>query len=156
MPRSSVWLPQLDWSVFGALVVVLALIVGISGFVVGLTASGERSSGSDQGAQRRVPGTGGGVDLRPPELVRRQLFSLSARVNGAPAIRRGPGTQYPVVGKATDGQELHVIACSPGCEWLRVFTLADDGQWWIPAVFLSVSGRLEDLPVLTPTDSSGR
>ncbi len=142
MPRR-LSLPQFNWSVLGPLIVVLALVVGVSGFVASLMAGG---------TGRHVPGTGGGYDLRPPELVKSQLFSLSARVNGSPTIRRGPGTQYPAVGKATDGQELHVIACSPGCEWLRVFNLNDDGQWWIPSAFLTVSGRVDELPVLTPVD----
>jgi hypothetical protein len=148
VPRRREWLPQFNWPVFGPLIVVIALVVGISGLVVGLLAGG--------GEADRSLATGGGYDLRPPELVRAQVFSLSARVIGSPTIRRGPGTQYPAVGRATDGQELHVIACSPDCAWLRVFTLTDEGQWWLPAVFLSVSGRLEDLPVLTPVEAPGR
>lgn len=159
MPRKQDRFPQLNWPVFAPLIVVLALVVGVSGFVVSLTAPGTRGSASpapQASRDSRVPGTGGGADLRPPELVRSQLFSLSARVNGTPTIRRGPGTQYPAVTKALDGQEFHVIACSPGCDWLRVFSLTDEGQWWLPAVFLSVSGKVEQLPVLAPTDSGGR
>ena len=150
MPQKA-FFPQFNWAVFGPLIVVLALIVGVSGWVASLTMGdlGGVSVG-------RTPGRGGGADLRPPELVKSQLFSLSARVNGQPTIRRGPGTQYAAVSKATDGQEYHVIACSPGCEWLRVFSLNDDGQWWMPAVFLSVSGETDQLPILTPTEVSGR
>lgn len=58
--------------------------------------------------------------------------------------------------KAHDDQELHVIACSPGCAWVRVFSLDDDGQRWVPLVFLSVSGRLEELPVLAPGEGGRR
>lgn len=156
MLRGREVLPQFNWPVLGPLIVVLALIVGVSGFIVTLTATGTRTNAPRRPAGESLAGgTGGGADLRPPELVRSQLFSLSARVNGAPTIRRGPGTQYPVVAKAVDGQEFHVIACSAGCEWLRVFSLTDDGQWWLPAVFLSVSGATAELPVLTPSDSSG-
>lgn len=160
MPRSSAF-PQLNWAVAGPLIVALALIIGVAGFIVSLTVAdagagvgkrqGEHAAGSDH-----VPGTGGGVDLRPPQLVRSQLFSLSARVMGTPTIRRGPGTQYPAVRTATEGQEFHVIACSPGCEWLRVFSLNDDGQWWLPASFLAVSGKVEELPILTPVETGGR
>lgn len=96
------------------------------------------------------------MDLRPPELVKSDLFSLSARVVGSPTIRRGPGTQYAEVKRAGDGEEYHVIACSPGCEWLRVFPLNDTGQWWLPSSFLSVSGKVEELPVLSPVDNYGR
>ncbi len=144
--------PQFNWPIFGPIVVLLALLVGISGFVVSLTVDDGASSGavSASSSGGRVPGTGGAEDLRPPDAVKSKLFSLSARVNGAPTIRRGPGTQYPAVNQAVDGQELHVIACSPGCEWLRVFTLSDSGQWWLPAVFVSVSGKVEQLPILAP------
>ncbi len=142
--------PQFNWPIFGPIMVLLALLVGISGFVVSLTMESGAGSVSAGASGGRVPGTGGAEDLRPPDAVKSKLFSLSARVNGNPTIRRGPGTQYATVNQATDGQELHVIACSPGCEWLRVFTLSDSGQWWLPAVFVSVSGRVEQLPVLTP------
>lgn len=152
--------PQLNWSVAGPLVVILSLIVGLSGFVVSYTGTG--IGGSDDrpvSAARNLgaSGTGGGVDLRPPELVKSQIFSLSARVAGSPTIRRGPGTQYAPVAKATEGQEVHVIACSPNCDWLRVFSLNDEGQWWLPAAFLVVSGKVDELPVLTPAEvTSGR
>jgi hypothetical protein len=154
VPRNSAF-PQLNWAVAGPLVVALALIVGISGFIFSLTVTDTslgRSRGGDTSEGSHVPGTGGGVDLRPPQLVRSQLFSLSARVVGSPTLRRGPGTQYAVVSRPTEGQEFHVIACSPGCEWLRVFSLNDDGQWWLPATFLAVSGNVNELPILTPTD----
>jgi hypothetical protein len=158
VPRSSAF-PQLNWTVAGPLIVVLALIIGISGFIVSLSVAGTGfgSSGNEVATDGGyVPGTGGGVDLRPPPLVRSQLFSLSARVVGSPTIRRGPGTQYAVVRTAAEGQEFHVIACSPGCEWLRVFSLSDDGQWWLPSTFLNVSGKVEELPILTPVDAVGR
>lgn len=158
MPQRN-WLAQFNWAVVGPLVTVLALIIGVAGFVVSLTVSGEPSSGVSPAPEARAtstpqPGTGGGVELLPPQLVRSPLFSLSARVNGSPTIRRGPGTQYAAVRQVADGQEFHVIACSPGCEWLRLLNLNDDGQWWLPAVFLSVSGKLEQLPVLVPTEST--
>lgn len=155
MPRSD-WFPQFNWSVFAPLLIVLAMIVGVSGWIANLTIDRERAPAAASGASAPAPGTGGGVDLRPPELVRSQLFSLSVRVSGNPTIRRGPGTQYAAVTKAAEGQEFHVIACSPGCEWLRLFSLADDGQWWLPAVFLAVSGNIQELPVLTPSEPAGR
>jgi poly-beta-hydroxyalkanoate depolymerase len=49
------------------------------------------------------------------------------------------------------GEEVHVIACSPGCEWLRILSLNEaDAQHWIPAVFAVVNGPTDSLPVLTP------
>jgi hypothetical protein len=155
VPRKDEWFPQFNWPVFGPLIVALALIVGVSGLIWSLSIT-NRSDASDRAAGGRVPGTGGGVELRAPDAVRSKLFSLSARVNGTPTIRRGPGTQYEVVSRANDGQEFHVIACSPGCEWLRLLSLTDEGQWWLPAVFLSVSGKVEQLPVLSPAEPAGR
>ena len=153
MLRKRESVPQFNWPVFGPLIVALALIVGVSGFMYSLTTTREQPGPVREPAgDARAPGTGGGADLRPPELVRSKLFSLSARVNGSPTIRRGPGTQYPAVAKAMDGQEFHVIACSPRCEWLQIFSLTDDGQWWLPSVFLSVSGDVQELPVLTPVE----
>ena len=46
-----------------------------------------------------------------------------------------------------------MIACSPGCDWLRILSLTDDGQRWIPSAFLTVSGRVDELPVQTPVDT---
>ena len=155
MPRRYQWFPQFNWPVFGPLIVALALIVGVSGLLWSLSLTG-RSDRTGVSSGGRVPGTGGGAELRAPDAVRSKLFSLSARVNGSPTIRRGPGTQYEAVSKASDGQEFHVIACSPGCEWLRLLSLADEGQWWLPAVFLSVGGKVEQLPVLSPAEPAGR
>ena len=154
MPLRSGWLAQLNWSLFGPLIIVLALVVGLSGFIISLTDAGER--GGAPAMARRAPATGGGTALEAPEAVRSQLFSLSARVSGTPTIRRGPGTQYPAVATLQDGEEVHVIACSPGCEWLRVFSLNDEEQRWVPGVFLSVSGRLDELPVLVPSNAGER
>lgn len=134
---------------------VVALTIGISGFVYSFFSPGAGSSSQAANATA-VLGTGGGYDLRPPSAERAKVYSLSARVLGNPTLRRGPGTQYAPVQAASDGQEFHVIACSPGCEWLRIFTLGDDGQWWLPANFLSLSGDVKTLPVLTPTDNFGR
>lgn len=143
MIRRADWFPQFNWSVFGPLVVVFALVVGLSGFVVSLTIPHPEA--------RAVPAPAApAADLRAPERVRPQFSSLSARVVGAPMIRRGPGAQYDAVARALDGQELHVIACNPGCEWLRVFSITDDGQWWLPSSFLTVSGKVQELPVLAP------
>lgn len=144
-------LPQLNWAVVAPLTVALALLVGASGFIYGFFAPGS-DIGSGVTAQR-APGTGGGVDLRPPELVKSKLFSLSARIVGTPTIRRGPGTQYAEVFKVNDGQEFHVVACSPGCSWLQVFSLTgEQEQWWLPSTFLAVSGNIDELPILTPVE----
>jgi hypothetical protein len=142
--------------VAGPLVVVIALVVGVAGIIFNLTASDSATSAGPRVEVGHVNGTGGGIDLQPPTLVKSRVFSLSARVLGSPTVRRGPGTQYAPVMQVNDGQEFHVVACSPDCEWLRILSLTDPGQWWLPSSFLSVSGNVHELPVLTPVDNYGR
>jgi hypothetical protein len=155
VPRTFSGFPQFNWPVLAPLLCLFVLVIGISGFVYGSLLVDD-SSGAISSSGGRTVGRGGGIDLRPPELVRSKVLSLSARVVGAPMIRRGPGTQYAEVKRAADGEEYHVVACSPGCEWLQVFSLSDPGQWWLPSSFLSVSGKVEQLQVLTPVDNYGR
>ena len=99
-----------------------------------------------------TPGAGGaGAALLPPQVRELKLGSLSALVTGTPSVRRGPGTQYLGDYTLHNGEEVHVIACSPGCEWYRILSLSDaEAQLWLPAIFVTVNGRVEDLPVLTP------
>lgn len=140
--------PQFNWSVVAPLLIALALLFGASGFIYGLVAP-DRAGDSDGALQRA--GTGGGMDLRAPDLVKSKLFSLSARITGSPTIRKGPGTQYDEVFKVNEGQEFHIVACSPGCSWVRLMTL-DNAQWWLPSTFVAVSGDINELPVLTPAE----
>jgi hypothetical protein len=157
MSRDSDWLPQFNWPVFGPLLgAVVALIV--VAFVVGARlwpAGGPSAFGTNPDRDAPVTATAGrggpGPMLLPPEVRELKLHSLPARVNGTPTVRSGPGTQYGGVYQLTAGEEVHVIACSPDCEWLRILSLADaQAQLWVPAVFVSVNGRTESLPVLTP------
>ena len=155
-------MPQFNWPVFGPLlgIILTVLVVGV---VVGVRvwpdgeAMDDRARRDGSNPERDAPlpanpGTGGaGPALLPPAVQALKLQSLSARVIGTPSVRSGPGTQYPSTHTLRDGEEVHVIACSPGCEWLRILSLSDaQAQFWLPAVFLAVNGRVESLPVLTP------
>lgn len=160
MSRSHDWMPQFNWPVFGPVVGILGTLL-----IVGLVLSGRawgvdppspiasRGGNPDRNAPLPAnPGVGGaGPVLVAPAARELQLRSLSARVNGIPTVRSGPGTQYPGLGQISHGEEVHVIACSPGCEWLRVLSLTEpESQRWIPAIFLTVNGKTDALPVLTP------
>ncbi len=163
MARNLDRMPQFNWPVFGPLlgIIVTLALVGVV-LVPRLWPEGDDptrvqtitdGTNPDRNAPLPAnPGTGGaGPVLLPPEVHELKLRSLSARVSGAPTVRQGPGTQYPGLHQLQTGEEVHVIACSPGCEWLRILSLSDaHAQWWVPAVFLTVSGRVESLPVLTP------
>lgn len=164
MARSRDWFPQFNWPVFGPLLGIAATLV-VVGLVVGARLWPDVSTsnrGSDPIASGtnpdrnaplpENPGMGGaGPVLLPPDVRELKLRSLPARVSGSPNVRGGPGTQYPSLHQLQNGEEVHVIACSPGCEWLRILSLTDGrAQHWVPAVFLTVSGRVDALPVLTP------
>jgi hypothetical protein len=162
MSRSPDWMPQFNWPVFGPFLGILATLL-VVGAVVGvrLWPGGDNVAGTpilsvdgtnpDRDAPLpENPGVGGPA-LQPPGARDARIRSLPARVSGTPGVRAGPGTQYPGLHQLKDGDEVHVIACSPGCEWLRLFSATDpQAQHWVPAVFLTVAGRVETLPVLTP------
>jgi hypothetical protein len=160
MSRSRDWMPQFNWPVFGPFLGIVATLL-IVGLVVGVRlwpegsadAPGALGTNPDQNdAPPERPGTGGpGPLLVPPAVQELKLHSLPGRVSGTPSVRRGPGTQYAAVHQLKDGEEVHVIACSPGCEWYRILSLSDaEAQLWLPAVFVTVNGRADALPVLTP------
>ncbi|MFN8556830.1 MAG: hypothetical protein U0531_05585 [Dehalococcoidia bacterium] len=94
----------------------------------------------------------GGADRRPSRAragTAAVLFVIGARGRGAddPARSRRPVRR----GRTRPGRaRVAEIACNPGCEWLRVFSITDDGRWWLPSSFLTVSGKVQELPVLAP------
>ncbi len=160
MSRSRDWVPQFNWPVFGPFLGIVATLF-VVGLVVGVRlwpdgaeepSAALGTSPDQQDALPPQPGTGGpGPLLLPPAVQELKLHSLPARVSGTPNVRRGPGTQYPSVHMLADGEEVHVIACSPGCEWYRILSLSDaEAQLWLPAIFVTVNGRADALPVLTP------
>jgi hypothetical protein len=160
MSRTRDWMPQFNWPVFGPFLGILVTLL-VVGIVVGVRLWPDRSgdgntafgTNPDQNAPLpEVPGTGGpGPLLVPPSVQELKLMSLPARVSGTPQVRQGPGTQYQAVHQLSNGEEVHVIACSPGCEWYRILSLSDaQAQLWVPAVFVTVNGRPDSLPVLTP------
>jgi hypothetical protein len=156
-------MPQFNWPVFGPLLGIIATLL-IVGTIIGGRLASDRLGDSpatrtadgtnpDRDAPLPAnPGTGGaGPDLLPPAVRELKLRSLPARVSGTPTVRSGPGTQYPGVHTLQNGEEVHVIACSPGCEWYRILSLTEaTAQLWVPAVFVQVNGRTDTLPVLTP------
>lgn len=161
MSHSRDWMPQFNWPVLGPALGIIATLV-----VVGLVVSGRMWGGSNRAPQPVAsggnpdrnaplpanPGTGGaGPVLLPPAARELKLRSIPARVNGLPTVRRGPGTQYAGVGQLQHGEEVHLIACSPGCEWYRILSLTEpESQTWLPAVFVTVNAKTDTLPVLTP------
>ncbi|MGH2584991.1 MAG: SH3 domain-containing protein [Dehalococcoidia bacterium] len=158
MSHNRDWMPQFNWPVFGPFLGILATLL-VVGVVIGVRLWPDGDEPAVFGTNPEVdsplpdtPGRGGpGPVLLPPAVEALRLNSLSARVSGVPTVRRGPGTQYAGVHQLQNGEEVHVIACSPGCEWYRILSLTDaEAQLWVPAIFVTVNGRVESLPVLTP------
>lgn len=162
MIRSRDWMPQFNWPVFGPLLGILATFL-VVGTVIAVRvwpatdSAGEQATVIGGNPDRDAPlsanpGTGGaGPVLLPPAVRELKIRSLSARVTGSPTVRLGPGTQYPGAHALQTGEEVHVIACSPGCEWYRILSLTDaNAQFWVPGTFLAVTGSPDTLPVLTP------
>lgn len=156
------WMPQFNWPVFGPFLGILATLL-VVGIVIGIRlwpdgGAPARRTGDSHNPERNAPlpanpgiGGPGVLGLLPPGAREMKLHALSARIEGTPTVRRGPGVQYSGLFTLQHGEEVHVIACSPGCEWLRILSLTEaDAQHWIPAVFAVVNGPADTLPVLTP------
>lgn len=160
MARTHDRLPQFNWPVFGpflGIVITILVVVGVLAVRLlpesdgGGPTSVANGVNPDRDAPLPANPGRGGPEPVAPTAVRTAIYSLSARVVGTPTVRRGPGTQFAAVYALESGQEVHVIACSPGCEWLRLFSPTDaTAQLWLPAVFLNVSGNVATLPVQAP------
>jgi uncharacterized protein YraI len=66
----------------------------------------------------------------------------SAFVNQPANLRAGPSINHPIVGSATQGQAMAVVARNAAGDWYQL----EDGKWI--AAFL-VSNAPADLPVVT-------
>jgi uncharacterized protein YraI len=65
-------------------------------------------------------------------------------------VRSGPSTEYPSYGIAPTGSQATVIGVSEDGAWWVVSVstqLAPDGQGWVSADFVEVTGE-EDVPVI--------
>jgi uncharacterized protein YraI len=63
-------------------------------------------------------------------------------------VRSGPGTRHPIVGKASHGEELAIVARSLDGAWLQV--VRDDlpeGAGWVATERVRVDGSVRELPV---------
>lgn len=70
-------------------------------------------------------------------------------------VRSGPGTNYPVVGRVSQGQTYTPDGRNQAGDWLR-FSF-EGGQGWVYAPLMTVSGVVNRLPVLnapTPPTST--
>ncbi|CAN5527353.1 hypothetical protein BH10CHL1_BH10CHL1_15750 [soil metagenome] len=65
-------------------------------------------------------------------------------------VRGGPGTNYPVVGRAQPGETLVAIGRNDAADWVQIQTPATAyGFGWVAARLVTASAALTDLPVAT-------
>lgn len=64
-------------------------------------------------------------------------------------IRSGPGQEHGILGRAAKGEELEVRGVTPAKDWYLIYT-PELGEAWVMARLVSLSVRLEELPVITP------
>lgn len=70
------------------------------------------------------------------------------RANRASNLRDGPGTNYPVVGSATQGMELNIVGCDTNaCDWYKL----SDGKWIAAFLVMGASPPYPVDPTTVPT-----
>ncbi|MCB0083352.1 MAG: PD40 domain-containing protein [Caldilineaceae bacterium] len=64
-------------------------------------------------------------------------------------VRSGPGTDYPVIGKAAAGSTVAIIARNADQSWLQIRLDGIDGGFgWVATPFVAVTAPLGDLPIV--------
>ncbi len=65
-------------------------------------------------------------------------------------VRGGPGTNYPVIGAAAQGDSSKVIGRNGDSSWMLVEYPSTEGKGWVYANLLQVTGDTSALPVAQP------
>lgn len=71
--------------------------------------------------------------------------------NGSLNVRRGPGTNYDVVGRLRQNDVVQVVGVSPAGDWLAITFVQQQG--WILANLVSINGALNTVPIVEPPPS---
>jgi len=91
-------------------------------------------------------------------------FAISGLINGEVNVRYGPGTEYPIVGRAQAGDVFELTAYHTQFPWVQVrFDESPNGFAWLAVDLLEITGNyltlppisqtVLNLPTLTPTPS---
>jgi uncharacterized protein YraI len=84
-----------------------------------------------------------GIEAAPTPFVQVQTDNLN--------VRLGPGTDYPIVGQLSAGDQLALLGRNEASDWLVVCCI-DDKPGWVAARLVSTELDILDLPVgLAPT-----
>jgi hypothetical protein len=72
--------------------------------------------------------------------------AITARVLN---VRRGPGTNYPVIGQLQQDDVVEIVGRNADSSWLQiVYPSGTIGRGWISARYARVSGSLASIPVV--------
>ncbi len=115
-------------------------------------------------ATQASPSTLAVTTTMAPALVAEPVITSSTPTTGSTAasltitasglnVRAGPGTNYPVVTKATAGQTYGVQARNTASNWLQI-SLAGEQLGWVSAQYVKLTGTLSALPVSTTVSAA--
>ncbi|HEY65455.1 MAG TPA: SH3 domain-containing protein [Caldilineae bacterium] len=90
------------------------------------------------------------VATRPP-------IALTARITADVLnVRAGPSTEYAIISKLRNGDQVQVVGRNEEGTWLLViYDEATEAQGWIFAQYADVSGDVQEAPVATSTAQPG-
>jgi hypothetical protein len=143
----AVWLPQFNWSVFGPILLVLAVVSGGLFYLASRSSSGPAhhaalvaATAPMQAALSATPNTAPAV---PAGGVR-----LPGRAMGSPHLRASPSSEAAVVGDLHNGEDLQASGCNASCGWYLVTPSGRAVSGWVSAAFVTVQGDDRTLPVV--------
>lgn len=78
--------------------------------------------------------------------------------NGARAVingplvnaRRGPGTDFDILGEVERGEEFEIVGVSQDREWWQICCV-NDSQAWVTSEFVDTIGMVDSVPVIGPS-----
>jgi TolB protein len=65
-------------------------------------------------------------------------------------VRTGPGVAYPIIGALSQGDVVDVVGKNAAGTWLQILYLTGtEGQGWVAAAYVDLSGSLTTVPVVS-------
>ena len=92
----------------------------------------------------------------PAAVASDAALLATVTVNGSRLnVRAGPGTRYGIIGKASAGEEVTVLARNAASDWLQIALPATDaGFGWVAATYLRLNIPVANLPVSEETSAA--
>jgi hypothetical protein len=65
-------------------------------------------------------------------------------------VRTGPGVAYPIIGALSQGDVVEVVGKNAAGNWLQIlYPTGTEGQGWVAAAYVDLSGSLATVPVVS-------